>query len=252
MLIRYYSDAFLSRISFWDIKSADDDEYLYDDNKTKLKALQANLAKSIISIYNNEKAYYEPFYKKVDEVIDNAPSYYSIVSVPMYIDLIVQRLQNGFYNNIESIKFDINLIVSNCSRYNTEGSKLSSYGHKLVKQTIQALTYLSDTDNNTTENHNTNNIIVNTNNNIQTRHSRLTRNIDIPKEVLEDTNIRKSLRSKGSNRPNNHNRIKVPNDDIEVNIDDSNPDSDDYSLPKDGRYLRHKRQRSTNRVRINI
>ncbi|RYG68548.1 hypothetical protein EON64_04930, partial [archaeon] len=58
-------------------------------------------------------------------------SYYSIVQVPVYIDLIRSRLHNAYYRQVQALEFDIDLILSNCALYNHEGSEIVQQAREL-------------------------------------------------------------------------------------------------------------------------
>jgi hypothetical protein len=220
MLIKYITDTDLNRISFWDLKTT------HITSNSRLTTLQSTLAKSIEAIYQRDKGGYDPFYKLVDEVKDNAPQYYNTVPVPMYLELIISRLNNCFYSNIDSIKFDISLISKNCLTYNNDKSILSKYAKQLVSNILNAFIQVDSHNMNISSN---------------TRHSRLTRNIDMP--VLEELTFTKSLRSR--------NNIKIAREDIELSIDDDDDESEEI-MPRNGRFLRNKRHRSNTKFRINI
>ena len=82
------------------------------------------------------------FYSMVSE--DGAPNYYEEVPVPMYIKLINERLTNHYYITEESIKFDIQLLVDNATRYNGINSGIAKDAEILKKRLFDEINKLSN------------------------------------------------------------------------------------------------------------
>lgn len=76
------------------------------------------------------------FINKVDEIKDCARDYYNFIPVPCYLNLILQRLENLYYINFESIIFDFNLIKDNCIKFNGVDNKISELSQKLYNQLL--------------------------------------------------------------------------------------------------------------------
>lgn len=78
--------------------------------------------------------YIDPFMHKVDEMLDGAVGYYNIVKEPMWMNLIISRLnntraakdmeevkvENETYSSVDEFFRDMELVFSNCHLYNTD------------------------------------------------------------------------------------------------------------------------------------
>lgn len=82
-----------------------------------------------------EERYCLPFVEEVN--CDIVLGYSSAVEVPMELSLVCRRLENGFYRTIESIKFDIELIYSNCIKFNRSDSLITQDGLKVRQQALK-------------------------------------------------------------------------------------------------------------------
>jgi hypothetical protein len=83
-------------------------------------------------LMENENETYGPFEWAVDPNV--FPDYYTTVPVPMYVDLIRNRLLNRFYRQVDSLIFDVNQILSNCDMYNQEGADISVTAAEFIKK----------------------------------------------------------------------------------------------------------------------
>ena len=79
----------------------------------------------------------------------------------MYIKLIIDRLSNHYYITEESIKFDIQLLVDNATRYNWANSGIAKDSEILKKRLMDEIDKLSDKY----EDNNNSNIITSINEN---------------------------------------------------------------------------------------
>jgi hypothetical protein len=60
-----------------------------------------------------------PFLAPVDEVVDEAPDYYSVVADPMDLTAILSKIQTGQYQNAWEYREDFQKVVSNSRLFNT-------------------------------------------------------------------------------------------------------------------------------------
>jgi hypothetical protein len=102
-----------------------------------------DISSKIDEIYNKNMKKYKLFLEKVDEEKDGALEYYNIIPVPMYLNLIKNRLNNGFYTNFNSIEFDIKLIEINSLKYNGEDARITKDSKELVKQILSYISTIS-------------------------------------------------------------------------------------------------------------
>ena len=108
------------KYSFWDICANGNNNELISD---KMKYIMSGLKSTIISIYEKNKIEVEIFWEMVSE--EDVVNYYNEVPVPMFLKLILTRLENEYYITEESIKFDIQLLLDNVKTYNTEFASIS-------------------------------------------------------------------------------------------------------------------------------
>lgn len=118
-------------VSYWDLYIPD-----FKVENIMLKSLQDSFYKQFSRIIENNTECVSVFLNCVDEIRDHADNYYNIVPVPMYLELIGERLQNYYYITIESLKFDIELILKNAKLYNKETSIIVKYGTILVNKLL--------------------------------------------------------------------------------------------------------------------
>lgn len=74
---------------------------------------------------------YPIFYKEVSKTA--YPDYYEIISKPMPLKKIIQRIKNKYYRTKEEFICDINTVYSNCREYNEENSEISAECKNLVE-----------------------------------------------------------------------------------------------------------------------
>ena len=233
------------KYSFWDICINN------NHNNTismKMKFIMNNLLETINSVCEkNEET--NIFYDIVLE--EKAPNYYEEIPVPMYIKLIIDRLSNHYYITEESIKFDIQLLVDNATRYNGANSGIAKDSEILKKRLMDEINKLSvkyDENNNT-------NIITSNNVNGEDggndskkkftgkKRKRVWNNLDLDKDMfnfedfdqsedyLYGNHKKRELRS--SNRTNTINNITGNNNNynrISINISINNKNT--HSIKK--------------------
>ncbi|KAF2175146.1 histone acetyltransferase GCN5 [Zopfia rhizophila CBS 207.26] len=68
----------------------------------------------LYQIQNHKQAW--PFLKPVDK--DEVPDYYNVITSPMDLSTMDERLENGFYTTPKDLVGDLRLIFSNCRQYN--------------------------------------------------------------------------------------------------------------------------------------
>ncbi|KAG2490962.1 hypothetical protein HYH03_010639 [Edaphochlamys debaryana] len=72
------------------------------------------------------------FRDRVDEKL--APDYYTIVKHPMWINLVVDKLETGQYPSAQEFYDDVKLIWSNCALYNPVGNPVRIISEKADKR----------------------------------------------------------------------------------------------------------------------
>ena len=204
MIVKYKNDedSSLSRISIWEI--------FCKDHK-----LQKSSFENVLKFLQNTDPSYSLFYQEVDEYKDNARDYYNYVAVPMYLQLILSRLENSYYIGISSLMFDFELILENSISFNGENSNITRIARRLIYD-IKNLLVDSGTR----------------------RGVRMTKSIEIPKEIY-DEDSRKTRRKVNANISNNKNMH------VELKVESDGESSENYT----GRFLRTKRDRN-NRFKI--
>lgn len=87
------------------------------------------LRRFLYDIQNHNQAW--PFLKPVDR--DEVPDYYNVITEPMDLSTMDERLENGFYNGPKDLVNDLKLIFSNCKRYNDATTVYAKCAVKLEK-----------------------------------------------------------------------------------------------------------------------
>ena len=108
------------KYSFWDICVNGNNNGLIND---KMKYIMAGLKDTINSVYEKNRKEVEIFWDMVPE--NNDYNYYNVIPVPMYLKLIIARLENNYYLNEASLKFDIDLMVNNAKIFNSDTATIS-------------------------------------------------------------------------------------------------------------------------------
>ena len=207
-------------LSFWEI---------YQENfKFKIeKNFNQNLIYNYLNnLYIKHENKLNIFYFKVDEIKDSAYNYYNIIEVPMFLELIFERLKNNYYLNKESFLFDFNLLLNNAIKYNKEESEVVLNAKKLfnkINNKIQEM--FNNNNNNNNNNLNQNNNEKNINKNfVGKKKKRMIKEInienldiiDIESDSFEEgkMNLRKR---KNTNNNNNNSIISLNNSNSFVN-----------------------------------
>ncbi len=103
------------------------------------KKVLSLLEKKIREFSNKKNNISRYFLNRVDEIKDGASDYYNIIPVPCYINLILDRLENSYYINFESVIFDFNLIKDNSMEYNGNGNPVTGLAQELFNNLISLL-----------------------------------------------------------------------------------------------------------------
>lgn len=82
--------------------------------RQSVEDLQTGLYKILDRIKNHDDAW--PFVDPVEE--EYAPRYYSVITHPMDLQRMEDKLDNGEYLTFNDFKADFQLIVDNCRQYN--------------------------------------------------------------------------------------------------------------------------------------
>ncbi|KAF2791992.1 histone acetyltransferase GCN5-like protein [Melanomma pulvis-pyrius CBS 109.77] len=95
------------------------------------------LRRFLYDIQNHKQAW--PFLKPVDR--DEVPDYYNVITSPMDLSTIEERLEHDFYNAPKDLVTDLKLIFSNCRQYNDATTvytkcavRLEKYMWSLIKE----------------------------------------------------------------------------------------------------------------------
>ena len=81
-----------------------------------------------------------PFYKPVDPIALNIPTYFDVIKTPMDLATIKKKLDQGDYESCEEFEADVHLIFNNCFTFNPVGSDVF-----LMAQRSEGLCYLIGT-----------------------------------------------------------------------------------------------------------
>ena len=138
-------------LSFWEI---------FQENfkfKTEKNFNQNLIYNYLNNLYIKHENKLNIFYNKVDEIKDSAFNYYNIIEVPMFLELIFERLKNNYYLNKESFLFDFNLLLNNAIKYNKEESEVVLNAKKLFNRINNKIQELTNNNNNININNNNNN-----------------------------------------------------------------------------------------------
>ena len=127
------------KYSFWDICINDNNNNLVND---KMKFIMSGLKDTLNSIYDKNKLDVDIFWTMVPE--DNHYNYYSEIPVPMFFKLILARLENNYYLNEASLKFDIDLLVNNVKKFNKEDADISKNAEIIQTRLLNRIEQLSN------------------------------------------------------------------------------------------------------------
>lgn len=83
----------------------------------------------LYQIQNHKQAW--PFLKPVDR--DEVPDYYNVMTSPMELTTMEERLEKGDYETPRDLVNDLKLIFDNCRKYNDAGTVYSKCAVKVEK-----------------------------------------------------------------------------------------------------------------------
>ncbi|CAG8447947.1 12477_t:CDS:10 [Ambispora leptoticha] len=115
-------------MSAWELRCPNNEiEYVIDSDLTRDVI---DRLKQAITRYINNVSYYD----FVDHVNTQLyPMYLTIVAYPMCLNMILKRLQNGFYRHIEAVREDVKLILTNATTFNEPRSRIARFARALHK-----------------------------------------------------------------------------------------------------------------------
>ena len=144
--MKVVSDNIEQKFSFWDIAIN------INLQNEKLNYIMQNLLETIKSLIEKNQQL-SVFLDIVTE--DIAEGYYEEIAVPMYLNLIKERLENKYYLTEDSIKFDIKLLYENAIKYNGKDSKIGKEAEILMTRLFNEINNLSNKFENNKDNNNT-------------------------------------------------------------------------------------------------
>lgn len=77
------------------------------------------------------EAYAYPFYTPVDPVALNIPDYFRIIKKPMDLSTVQNKLKTNQYDNANEFEADIRLMLSNCYKFNPNGTAVNNMGKRV-------------------------------------------------------------------------------------------------------------------------
>ena len=77
------------------------------------------------------EAYAYPFYNPVDPVALNIPDYFRIIKKPMDLSTMQNKLKTNQYDNANEFEADMRLMLSNCYKFNPNGTAVNTMGKKV-------------------------------------------------------------------------------------------------------------------------
>ncbi|KAL7744925.1 hypothetical protein ACLKA6_007199 [Drosophila palustris] len=80
-----------------------------------------------------------PFMEPVDSEALNVPTYYTIISNPMDVGTVIQRVNNRYYRSAVDVVRDLKLVVDNCYTFNRPYSQVYRKGVQLEKLVLKVL-----------------------------------------------------------------------------------------------------------------
>ena len=126
------------KFSFWDICVNGNNIGLINE---KMKFIMSGLKETINSVYKKNEIEVKVFWDKVPE--NNDYLYYNTIRVPMFLKLILSRLENEYYLNESSLKFDIDLLVNNSIEFNSEQAQITQDAIVLRERFFKRIEQLS-------------------------------------------------------------------------------------------------------------
>lgn len=85
----------------------------------------------LYQVQNHKQAW--PFLHPVNK--DDVPDYYNVITSPMDLSTMLERLEHDYYTAPKDLVSDLKLIFNNCRKYNDTTTVYSKYATKLEKYT---------------------------------------------------------------------------------------------------------------------
>lgn len=128
----------ITNISPWEIISLNDTEIKYVDTSICVEGIENGMIAAVDSLLALNKY---ALFRSVPNPNDFA-DYEKIVSCPMSLSFLRERLESGYYRSTEAIHFDIQLIHSNALLYNDPASDVVALAKEIqdsLKSSLNAL-----------------------------------------------------------------------------------------------------------------
>ncbi|KAG1474498.1 hypothetical protein G6F56_000326 [Rhizopus delemar] len=93
-----------------------------------------------------------PFVQPVDEVLDGAPNYYTVIKNPIDLSLIKRKVENKDYTTFRQFEDDIRLMLNNCYIYNGPGTFVYNEGQALETVFEKEVAHMRGKEHEETEN----------------------------------------------------------------------------------------------------
>ena len=128
----------ITNISPWEIVSLNDTEIKYVDTSICVEGIEIGMIAAVDALLSQSK--YDLFRSVPNP--DEFKDYEKIVSCPMSLLFLRERLESGYYRTPEAIHFDIQLIYQNAVLYNDPSSSVVIFAKEVqdsLKSTLNAL-----------------------------------------------------------------------------------------------------------------
>lgn len=128
----------ITNISPWEIVSLNGNEIKYVDTSICVEGIETGMIAAVDSLLSVNK--YDLFHSVPNP--SEFADYEKIVSSPMSLTFLRERLESGYYRSTEAIYFDIQLIYSNAVLYNDSNSPVVAIAKEIqdnLKNTLNIL-----------------------------------------------------------------------------------------------------------------
>ncbi|XP_029357075.1 polybromo 1, like isoform X2 [Echeneis naucrates] len=117
-----------------------------DETSTgSLKEVLEQLLEAIVSHTDSSGRLVSELFQKLPSKV-HYPDYYAIIKEPIDLRTIAQRIQIGFYKNVNAMAKDIDLMAKNAKTYNEPGSQVFKDANTIKKVFIQRKTDLEHSE----------------------------------------------------------------------------------------------------------
>lgn len=114
-----------------DENGAMDDSAVVDSPMTLTTLQHKHLLKAIQTVKRRKDAH--PFQKAVDPVALNIPTYFTVITNPMDLGTLEQKLKDNLYRSVAEVVADFDLIASNSHTFNGAEHPVTAQGQTLRK-----------------------------------------------------------------------------------------------------------------------